>query len=353
MHPARPSTSARFLESYSGSAAGAPGIEVRRHERVLMATWNVLLLVDRPDNPLRGEALDRAAAAAFLLMEDLERRFSRFQPESELNLVNALAASRPVAVSPELFEVLAAAERCFQLSGGAFDPTVGPLMRAWGFDAGRGREPSADEIRRLLDLGGMRRVHLDRERQTVSFDGPGVQLDLGGIGKGAIVDRAAASLRELGASDGAILSGRSTIVVWGRPPHGERWRVGVANPEDPEDVFLELAVRPGTVSSSAAYERAVAVGDRRYGHVLDPRSGRPVESCLGVTAWTPEAMAGDAATTALFVLGRESAAPVLSALGPISALFLDRDPSVWGGVGWSVAHEGPPGFEPGFEVMRS
>jgi thiamine biosynthesis lipoprotein len=339
----------RFLASY-GERAGSAA-PVRRHERILMATWNVILLVERPGGP-GGAALDRAARAAFALMEELEAELSRFVPESDVSLMNALAAGRPVAVSDALLELLGESRRYWELTRGAFDPTVGPLMRAWGFDAGRPRSPSDAEIAALLACRGMDRIRLDRERGTVSFDRPGVAFDAGAIGKGFIVGRAVERLREAGAAAGALLSGRSTIAVWGAAPDGGRWRVGVADPRSPDEAFLELLVAEGAVSTSAAYEKRLRIGGEDHGHVLDPRTGRPARGGpLSVTVWTPDPVRGDVASTALFVLGREEGEDVLEALAPISAVFLEEDSSAWGGLRAKVRHA-PAGAAPGIEVVR-
>lgn len=314
-----------------------------------MATWNVLLLVERPEAAASGTMLDRAAAEAFRLMARLEEELSKFLPESEVSLMNALAAGQPVRVSSTLFHILEACKRYWEATGGAFDPTVGPLLFAWGFDRGNHRVPAEEEIRELLTARGMDHVQLDPERQEVRFDRAGVAIDLGAIGKGFIADRAAALLKGQGIEAGALLSGRSTIVVWGSAPDGGRWRVGVADPNDPDEDRLELAVAEGSISTSADYEKKFSAGGVEYGHIFDPRRGRPVrpeeQGCLSVTVWAREAMPGDAISTALYVLGREAGESALEAFAPISAVFLESDSSVWGGVRSTEVHRGVPGFE--------
>lgn len=336
-----PTAGYRFLETYTGAGGGA----LRRYEERLLGTRNAILLVDEGAG---GADLDRAAASAFELMMGLEERLSKFQPDSEVAQLNALAGGEALAVSDLLFELLLECRRYWELSGGAFDPTVGALMRAWGFDDHDGRVPSDAEIRELLKCSGMDRVELDEEKRIVRPGGSGVCIDLGAIGKGYIVDRAVDRLKELGVRSGALLSGRSTIVVWGSPPGAKRWEVGIANPHDPDEVLLEVAVREGAVSTSAAYERRFSAGGEDYGHVLDPRTGRPVESCLGVTVWTPRATAGDVISTTLFVLGAGEGAARLPGLGPCTATVVEEDSSAWGGLKWSVLCEG----EAGLEVIR-
>jgi thiamine biosynthesis lipoprotein len=252
-----------------------------------------------------------------------------------------------VAVSGALWEVLAAAQDCWCWSRGAFDPTVGPLMRAWGLDGGSGRIPPPEELEALLEVCGMHHVHIDPESRLVRFDRPGVALDLGGIGKGYIADRAVELVRARGVDSGALLSGRSSILIWGRDPDGGPWRLGAADPEAPDATWLEIQAAEGAVSSSAAYERRVEIDGRAYGHLLDPRTGRPAERCLAVTVWTPRAMAGDALSTALAVLGLEAGREVLEDFAraqPASALVMSKDESRWGGRRWDLLEPGPKGL---------
>ena len=311
---------------------------------MLLGTLNVILLVEEPGGP-SGEQLDRLAARAFTLMSGLEEELSKFEPESEVSLLNYLGAERSVTVAPELFSLLSLSRDYWRKTRGAFDPALAGLSAAWGFDDGCGRVPSDREIALLLEAGGMDGVILDEKSQSVSFSRPGVAVDLGGIAKGFIVDRAVASLREGGARAGAFLSGRSTLVFWGQAPDEEHWRVGVADPRDPDRMRLELQVREGVVSSSSASERRFEVEGREYGHVLDPRTGRPVSHRgLGVTVWTPDALVGDVASTSLFVLGRDEGEEILDAFSPISVVFLEEDSLTTGGVTHTIHTRGDPGF---------
>lgn len=313
----------RFLESYSEST-GPDGSRVRRYEHVAMATWNIILLVERPNGPPPA-LLDRAAAGAFELVTELEEELSKFIPESEVGLLNALAATEPVVVSERVFELLEVSKRYHETTRGAFDPTIAPLMAIWGFDSGEGRVPSDDELSGVLQQCGIDHVQLDGDRGAVRFDRAGVGVDLGAIGKGFIVDRAVEHIKALGVDDGALVSGRSTVTVWGQSPRNEPWLVGVADPRSPNDSVVELRVADGSISTSAAYEKRFKIAGVDYGHVLDPRTGRPVSRCRGVSVWTPTALRGDVASTALFVLGRIEGEEILDDFAPIAAFFLEDE----------------------------
>jgi FAD:protein FMN transferase len=319
------------------------GGPLRRYEHRALGTWNVLLLAD-PD-PARPEGADAAAAAALALLDRLEDELSRFRPDSDVSLLNALGADRAVPVGRALFEVLGAARAAWEETGGAFDPTVKPLLDAWGFPRGPARVPPGPEIERLLLARGMDRVLLDPADRSARFDRPGVELDLGAIGKGYAVDRLRALLEERGVRAGAVLSGRSTIAAWGAPPGGGAWTVEVAHPGEPDRAVAAIEMEPGSLSTSAAYEERFVHEGVEYGHILDPRTGRPARTGLrSVTVWTESALRGDVLSTALFVLGAEEGARLLRPPERASALLVEDDSSAWGGLGVRALHSGPPGF---------
>lgn len=330
----------RFWESYSSHET------VRSYQHPLFGTWNSLLLVEGGGDETRDPAhLDRAAADAFALMERHQEELSRFEPESEVSLLNALAGSGRVGVSETLWTLLQMSRRFREISRGAFDPTMAPLMRAWGFDGGQGRVPSPRELEELGRQCGLDKIELHEEDHTVSFRHPGVAIDLGAIGKGWIVDRAVERLRDHGVGSGALISGRSTIVVWGEAPDGDSWRIGVASPLDPDETLLRYRVQEGAISTSAAYENRFEADGKTYGHVFDPRTRRPVQSCLGATVWTPRAVDGDVASTTIFVLGSSEAREVLPDFGRISAVVVEEDTASWGGLKWSELSSGEPGWQ--------
>lgn len=318
-----------------------------------MGTQNVFLVRGGP-----AYRCESAVHEAFQILDRLEQRLSKFLPESDVTLVNQLAARQPVVVGDDLLVLLRLANEAWELTGGAFDPTVGPLLRAWGFVDMDGRVPEESEIERLLDLCGMQHVHLDEKNATVRFDRAGVSLDLGGIGKGFAADRIAAHLRESGATSGAVICGRSTVVTWGRPPEAERWSFEVVHPLEPAESWTTLRVEPGAMSTSGAYERRFRHGAEEYGHVFDPRLGRPASSPVrSATVWTPTAVLGDVLSTALFLLGQKALEPggcaerLARSWGPegesprIGALLVHADPARWGGLSSTTRFIGRPCFE--------
>ncbi len=337
-----------LLESYSSADAGFSRFDVRG-----MGTQNVFLV--RGES---GETFETAVQEAFHILDRLEQRLSKFLPESDVTLVNRLASRAAVPVGEDLFFLLSRAKEAWELSGGIFDPTVGPLLSAWGFVDMEGRVPDEREIERLLRACGMHHVELDEARSTVRLDHPGVSIDLGGIGKGYAADRIAEHLRASGATCGAVICGRSTVLTWGTPPGDAGWRFEVVHPLEPSSGWSTLRAEAGAMSSSGAYERRFRRGDTEYGHVFDPRTGRPSAGAVrGATVWTRTALLGDVLSTILFVAGEEVLRPggcaerLAGAWGAegeparLGVVLVEADAGRWGGLSSKTLFIGEPAFE--------
>ncbi|MBW3625249.1 MAG: FAD:protein FMN transferase, partial [Armatimonadetes bacterium] len=187
--------------------------------------------------------LRAAGEEALEEIERLEAQLSFYRPESELSHVNARAAEGWVTVSPTLFYLLQNAQRLSRTTQGAFDPTVAPLMRCWGFAGGTGTLPDPDDLRAAREVVGMERVQLDEENYAVRFERPGVTLDLGSLGKGYAVERAAMLLRENGIERALIHGGTSTLVALGAPPGESGWRVAIQHPTREGENLTSLSLR--------------------------------------------------------------------------------------------------------------
>jgi thiamine biosynthesis lipoprotein len=277
------------------------------------------------------EAVRRAAAAAALDEVDrLDRLMSHYRPDSPLSRLNREAARGPVAVPPELVDVLDVCLRWSRESDGAFDVTVGPLMRAWGFFQDEGRVPGKEELVRALEVVGHRHVLLDRNAATVRFDRAGVELDLGGIGKGYALDRAVAVLRGRGVASALVNLGGSSVYGLGAPPSGTGWEIGIEDPLDPSRIATTVSLRERALSVSGGYGRSFEEDGVAWVHVLDSRTGRPVRGVLSVAVLSESGTDGDALDNVLFVLGPEGGRPRLGRAKSAEALvFLPASPSGW------------------------
>ncbi len=232
-----------------------------------------------------GSRLRSAGEEALAEIETLDRRLSLYRAESDVTWINARAGTEPVKVEPGLFGLLKLASELSSATDGAFDITVAPLMRAWGLAGGEGRVPSEREITDALGRVGMSRVILDDAGSTVRFEREGMQIDLGAIGKGYAIDRAVQTLRDNGITSALIHGGTSTIYALGSPPDAEAWRVAV---QGAQHRIIDL--RDSSLSVSGVHGKSFTSDNRQYGHVIDPRTGRPSDRAALAAVWGPLAV---------------------------------------------------------------
>jgi thiamine biosynthesis lipoprotein len=275
-------------------------------------------------------ALPRAVEAALDEVDRIDRLMSHYKSDSELSRVNRDAGKRPVTVSPELFDFIDASLEYSRDSGGAFDVTVGPLMKAWGFFRGEGRVPDAAEMRPLKERIGFEHVLLNRRERTIAFDRDGVEIDLGGIAKGYAVDRAVGVMRRAGVGAALVSAGGSTIYGAGAPPGETGWEVILQDPIDARKTALTLRLNDRALSVAGSSEKSFESGGVRYSHIMDPRTARPVQGVLSVAVLAASGTAGDALDDAFFVEGLEKArAHVARLRDPEAYFFLPDRTSAW------------------------
>ena len=252
--------------------------------------------------------MEEAVDAAFEEVRRLDQMLSNYKPESELSEVNRLAAAKPVPVTPELFGLLSACQEYSRESEGAFDITVGPLMKVWGFYKGTGRLPHHAEIRGVLEQIGYRNVVLDAAKGTVRFAREGVELDPGGIGKGYAVDRMIEVLKQYGIRTALVSASGSSIYGLGAPPGEKGWRVEIRDPKDENKSVAEVYLKDESMSTSGNYEKFFRAEGRIYSHIMDPRTGWPAQGVLSVSVTAPRTLDSEAWTKPFFVNGRAWAA---------------------------------------------
>jgi thiamine biosynthesis lipoprotein len=278
--------------------------------------------------PARDRAkLHAALGAATGVVAEVVRDLNLYDPGSELSRLNAAAGGQARRVSHHTLAVLAAGREVFAISGGCFDPTVGPLAALWGFGKGPvpGDLPDPARIAEVRALVGLDKVEVNGA--SVRLPVRGMTLDFGGIAKGYGVDMCYDSLRTAGLRDVMVNIG-GNLRVGGRPSPERRWCIGVRNPFDRGRILGTLELEDGeAVATSGNYERFVKIGERTVAHIIDPRTGRPVEGMAGVTVVCPTAVEADGLSTALFVLGIERAASALGRRPGRGALLVpDRRP---------------------------
>lgn len=249
--------------------------------------------------------LQSAVAQALEEARRLDQLLSNYRPESEWSQVNRYAAERPVPVSKELYDLLAACVRYSQESEGAFDITVGPLMKVWGFYKGSGHLPHRAEVRGALGHVGYRNLILDPKNLTVRFAQPGVEMDPGGIGKGYAVDRIAEVLREAGVRSALISAGGSSIYAIGAPPGENGWKVSIKEPRDNARTAATLYLKDNSLSTSGNYEKFFYAEGKLWSHIMDPRTGFPSMGTLSASVVAPRCIDSEAWTKPYYIQGRE------------------------------------------------
>jgi FAD:protein FMN transferase len=250
--------------------------------------------------------MEAAVDAAIDEVRRLDEMLSNYKPDSEWSGVNRRAAKGPVAVSRNLFEVLSACDGYSRASEGAFDITVGPLMKVWGFYKGSGHLPHRAEIAAAMAKVGYRHVRLDSQAHTVRFDREGVELDPGGIGKGYAVDRMVEVLRKKGVRSALVAGSGSSIYGMGAPPSEPRgWHIEIKDPRDSARTVTDLYLKDMSMSTSGSYEKFFRAEGRTYAHIMDPRTGYPAQGSLSVSVVAPRTIDSEAWAKPYFVNGRQ------------------------------------------------
>lgn len=265
------------------------------------------------------------ASAALDLVTRLEARLSVFRGTSEVSTLNRDAAERSVIVESGLFSLI---ERCQALHAeteGAFDPTSGPLTRCWGFYKREGHVPDANALRAALASVGMQHVVLDRDQRTVRFGRPGVELNFGAIGKGYSLDLAVRLMQRRGVGAALACAGGSSVAALGRPPGLPGWIVSVRHPARLDGAGTRVRLRDAHLATSGEREQWFAADGKRYGHLLDPRNGAPVDAVRRVSVVASSGAEADALATAFFVSGVELARRYCAAHPEVAAIFYEDE----------------------------
>jgi len=251
--------------------------------------------------------LERIANEALDAVDDIETRLSAWSETSQTSYVNRHAASEAVRVAPDLFDLLALSVQIHDETDGAFDITVGPLVRLWRACKEAGRLPSEQEIAQARAAMGVHDIALDAEARTAAFKRPGLTLDLDGLLKGYALDRAAEIIRGYGVASALLNAGASTMTAIGAPPRRSGWTVKVRNPYNANEYVAEIAVKDASLSTSGSDRSPITIEGVTFNHIFDPRTGAPVTQTAVAGAVAPTGVQSDALSTAFFVLGAEGA----------------------------------------------
>ena len=294
-----PSEASPLRRPMPGRQAGLDPSLLTHVSRRAMATEFVAILPAH-----RADAVE-VVFAALEQLDWIESDLTVHRADSEVSRINQHAARLPVAVSSRTFQLLEKAAHWSELTEGAFDITAGPLIDAWGFTQRSGRKPTDQEISDSLRCVGYSNVELCQGDQTVRFRQAGMSINLGAIGKGDALDRIAATLHAQGVSDFLLHGGNSSVIAAGDQVHesGLGWAVGLAHPTKPKRRLAGIWLRDMALATSGSGKQFFHHRGRRFGHVIDPRTGYPAGDLLALTVLMPSAADADACATGLFVSG--------------------------------------------------
>jgi len=265
-----------------------------------------------------------AAKVGFERIATLDSIMSDYRPASELMQLCKKSGGDPVKVSRELFFVLETAQEVSKLSSGAFDVTIGPVVRLWRRARKIHELPDFDELAKARSLVGYEQMRLDKKNQTVQLLKPGMQLDLGGIAKGCAADETIAVLRNKGITRALVAAG-GDIAVSDRPPDAPGWSIGIAPLENPnQKPSRYLLLENAAVSTSGDAEQYVEINGKRYSHIVDPRTGLGLVGRRSATVIASKGIMADSLTKVVSILDPEKSMPIIDGMADTAALLIRK-----------------------------
>jgi thiamine biosynthesis lipoprotein len=320
-----------------------PGPAVHSHSELFFGGIPCSVQIYEEQNtPLAKTIVDKLFERIFDRIREIDNKMSYHIPTSEINAVNAEAGKQAVRVSDDTFFVIETGLASGQLFDGRFDISVGPLVRLWGIGTEQARVPSQAEIAETLPLVNYQNVKIDNNTKEVFLTKTGMSLDLGALAKGYACDEVTRLITEIGIK-GAIIDIGGNIMVLGSKEvpdqtkagviNHEPWRVGVRHPvveEARTDIIGILKIQDQTIVTSGLYERFYMQDGIRYHHILNTKTGYPVEnSLLSVTIITRESIIADIFSTGIFTLGLEEGKRFVEGRAGMDALLITKDKEIY------------------------
>ena len=267
-----------------------------------------------------------AIEAAFEKINAIEKCMSDYDPNSLLSKVNQQAYETPVLITDELLAVLCASMECSCISGGAFDITVGPVVQLWRQAKKNGVAPTPEQLEQARQAVGCVNLLINADNKTVRFAKEGMFLDLGGIGKGYAVDRAVDILKQAGLKGGMVDIG-GNLRCFGTPANGaQHWLIGLQDPAHDEKILLKLKMDDRAVATSGDYRRFVIIDGQKHSHIINPTTADSAQSLSSVTIIAPTAMAADALSTTVSVMGDKKGMMLIESISDVEGILIPHGP---------------------------
>ena len=259
----------------------------------------------------------------------IEKLLTTFSDDSQTSLINKFAGIGPVKVDPEVFELIQRSIGISHITQGAFDITYGSIDKTlWNFDKTMEALPSKEDALRMVHLIDYKNIELDAQNSTVFLKNKGMRIGFGGIGKGYAAEMAKKLLIEKGVSSG-IVNASGDLTAWGAQPSGKQWRIGISNPDRPEDIFSYLDISGKAVATSGNYEKYVMIGGKKYSHTIDPKTGLPISGIKSVTVISGNAEFADAMATPIAVMGINAGLYLIDQIPDLHCIIIDDNNKIY------------------------
>ena len=283
----------------------------------LMGTRFDISVIEK-DSIKSKEYIDLAVAE----IKRIERLISSWDSDSQTSLINRNAGIKPIKVDQELFNLIRRSVAISKLTDGAFDISYASMDRIWKFDGSMERMPTKKEIKSSVVKVGYHNIVLDENKRTVFLKLKGMKIGFGAIGKGYAADAAKKLLIKKGATAG-IINASGDMNTWGKQLNGDDWKVAITNPLNKKNAFGLLPIKNGAVVTSGNYEKYVIFNEKRYSHIIDPRTGMPTNGIISATVFAPKAELADALATSVFVMGVSVGIDRINQLPNVDCIIID------------------------------
>jgi FAD:protein FMN transferase len=299
--------------------SGCAGEKTFKYSVSMLNTVCEITIVDKSQ-----KRADKAIRDVYAEIERLQKKFNYFDKESELSKLNDAAGIAPVQVGEETFGLIEKALEIGDITHGAFDVTVGPLISLWKKYRGIKKLPPPGDITRLKRLVDYRKVRLDKKSLTVFLPEKGMRIDLGGIAKGYAAQRVAVQLKNNCIRNALVHLG-GDMQLLGTSAGGQLWKIGVQHPRKQNEIVTVLKGRDESISTSGDYERFAIINGKRYHHIIDPKTGYPADKSISATIITDDSVMSDGLSTGIFVLGPEEGMRAVSKLRNTEAIIISQN----------------------------
>lgn len=297
--------------------------EFRRGEKLMGNAFEVTVVGE--DKLWAEERIDAAIGE----IRRIEQLLTTFSEDSETNRVNANAGVQPVQVSRETFGLIERSLRISAVTDGAFDITYGSVdKRLWNFDRNMTSLPDAETAKEMVRLINYRNVLLDGNECTVFLKEVGMRIGFGGIGKGYAAEMAKRLLLQQGVANG-VVNASGDISTWGNQADGKPWTIGIADPDHAGQPFSYLNISNMAIATSGNYEKYVIIGDKKYSHTINPKTGLPVTGIKSVTIICPNAEIADAMATPVTIMGVRAGLDMVNQIDNLACIIIDDNNKVY------------------------